>query len=191
MFLDLAPTCRKCMHPKNCTAPTQERVRLPGGLGRTGNHSAILMARVKLTVGWKATPVPVSHGDVGGGIVIVAPVWRWFGLPPVKVNADDMVLCNDTFLEEWRPTPLTGHGMMSIFSMCIAHLKKAENKGFALAINIQEDATVYASFNPEGNIWTDYFFQPHEVSHPSLICGGGGCASRGSASRYREDQTID
>ena len=128
MFLDLAPTCRKCMHPKNCTAPTQERVRLPGGLGRTGNHSAILMARVKLTVGWKATPVPVSHGDVGGGKVIVAPVWRWFGLPPVKVNADDMVLCNDTCLEEWRPTPLTGHGMMSIFSMCIAHLKKKKQR---------------------------------------------------------------
>ena len=78
---------------------------------------------------------------------------------------------DDICLEEWRPAPLHGHGMMSIFSMAVAKLKKAENKGLALAINIQESTTVYASLNPEGNIWLDYFFQPHEVSHPSLTRG--------------------
>ena len=72
MFLDLVPTCRKCMHPKDCAAPTQERIRSKGGLGQSGsfNHSAMLMTRVKQVVGWRATPDPVSHGDVGGGMVV-------------------------------------------------------------------------------------------------------------------------
>ena len=156
MFLDLAPTCRKCMHPKDCAAPTQERIRSKGGLGQSGsfNHSAMLMTRVKQVVGWKATPDPVSHGDVGGGMVV--PVWRWFA-PPGNANGDDVEHRDDICLEEWRPAPLHGHGMMSIFSMAIAKLKKAENKGLALAINIQESTSLYASFNPEGNIWLDYF----------------------------------
>jgi hypothetical protein len=192
VFLSLAPTCRRCMHPRRgsgaishkslCAAPTQERIRSMGGLGLSGRHdlrnqSAMLMTRVKQALGWKSSTD--DHRSSEGPLMItdparsdkVEPVWGWFDSPALPDSAEGVGLGGPytSILEEWRPEALEGHGMMSIFSMGIAKLKQASRDDFALAINIQEQYSLYASFNPEGNIWLDYFLQPHEVSHGHLF----------------------
>ena len=127
----------------------------------------MLMTRVKEVVGWKYTPrCKIRRRRIVRRYTPeVQPVWGWFksDFSPTTTAASSV---DGPRLEEWAPTSMQGHGMMSIFSYVLGKLRQvhAESK-VALAINLQESATVYGASNVGGNIWIDYFQQPHEVTH--------------------------